>query len=185
MEVTQKRTIYINSNKSSSRLYDSSSKIEDDNNLSLSTILSLSVNMENVSNRLSTKEIDYMKKIIYRNQEVIDTITRRINDVISDGRLDLHEIPTVILIISDIYKLYFINEKISDVSIEKIILFTMHSLIEYKYFNFSKNNIDIINNVVNTSLKLLKYQIDIKKELKEVRKWWSFFGYFLSMLQKR
>ena len=134
------------------------------NQFHLLTILSLSINQESVKNVLSTQEIECVRKIIYRDQELVESISKRINEIMKDGKVEVHEIPDIIWILVDLYQLYIIQNSVKEVSVEKIIKFCLNSMMQYNYISFGDIDKSIINNIINTSMKLLQTNMELCKK---------------------
>ena len=47
-------------------------------------------------------------------------------------------------------------------------------MIEYNYLPFAKNHEPFVDELVKASLNLLRKELDVKKELGDVKKWWFF-----------
>jgi len=113
----------------------------------------------NISTVLNNVEQDYVATLINTDHCLILELQNIINEILSDGKIDIQDIPNILLCVSKIYSLYLqgsfkFNRKKMDIF--KIIKF-ITELIIHSYVDNS-NNIDIIlyNNIINVSIELLK-----------------------------
>jgi hypothetical protein len=144
----------------------------------MSSLLNLISNIEtNLNNpllytKLTLDEINYINTLlqaessISNNSGIITQIQNEFDNIIKDGVISLHDIPEIILLITDILKTNIIKNTIQNVGIINIIEFILNSLFDSNIFPLNSSEIILIKTLVNSSLQLLQTNIDfvIKEE---------------------
>ena len=144
--------------------------------ISLGNILLLAINTDNYVIKLTPIEIKYIHDIINNNPELLNNIQESIDSIILDGKIDVYDIPKIILLISQIYK----SNCIKNINIINIIKFTLDCILKFKYFSLPNVESIIIENIIENSLSLLAMNIDDVKETKK-NFWyylWQYLFYF-------
>lgn len=151
--------------------------------IQLIIILSLSISIEKLHACMSHREIKFMRKILFNHQEVIENISQKINDYLLNRKWEVNHIPSIVLMIFDEYKSYCLQKELLDISLEKIILFTMHTMLEYHFLPIGvMDNVSEIHDIIQTSLELLKRNMDLSREKKS---WFSKFIEDSFLLKKK
>lgn len=141
--------------------------------IQLIIILSLSISIEKLHACMSHREIKFMRKILFNQQEVIENISQKIHDYLLNRKWEIKHIPSLVLMIFDEYKSYCLKKELLDISLEKIILFTMHAMLEYHFLPIDESShLSEIHDIIQTSLELLKRNMDLSRERKS---WFSKF----------
>ena len=70
---------------------------------------------------LTPVEINLLTYILSRSPEYVDAIADEVNKIVRQGRIELHDIPDIILLIVDIYKTKFSEHDINIEIIEKLL----------------------------------------------------------------
>jgi len=101
-----------------------------------------------------------IKIFIQNSPGIFEKITRDINDISKDGKLDLHDVPSIIQLLVDTYQLYNVNNTL--LNRENVIVFiqyTINVIIDSKFIELPDFEKKIIEIVVNASIQLLKTNI--------------------------
>ena len=146
-------------------------------NTALNTIMNSNINMNNTIRdilcnnllyntvQLTNEEIIFIKDILLNNPQILYKINTEINTIISDGKIDLHDLPQIILLISDIYTSHIIDNYIENISLVNIIKFTIDSIVYSNILPLPNIDIFIIKKIIDSSISLLQFNINfIKKE---------------------
>jgi hypothetical protein len=121
-------------------------------------------NINSKSYNLTQVEINWIKKYINLCPGSFINITNQINDIISDGKIDIHDIPKIIILISNIYYNNTIKNEIESDNIIVFVKITIDSIIESDLFFLPNLEKKILESLINSSLDLLKMNINIRKE---------------------
>jgi hypothetical protein len=131
--------------------------------MSLVDLLKNNLN-NNVGIELTKAEIEYLKIIINKQPDLFDNINNSINSIISDGKIDLHDIPEIILLISNIINSHIIENLIEDVGLINIVKFIIDSIIDSNLLPIPVIEKIIIKKIVDTSISLLKLNSNFIKK---------------------
>ena len=83
-----------------------------------------------------------------------------IKNIIKDGMIDLHDIPIILRMITEVYHNKSIqNEMFHKANILLFVRFTFNSLLESKFLLLPDIEKEIIEKMVNNSIDLLQYNI--------------------------
>ncbi len=100
-------------------------------------------------------------------KQIIGEITK----VLSDGKLELHEIPELISVVTANIK--EVNIKLSTKQISILLKLIIYVLIEVKVVSINSEDFELISKVIDTSLKLLELYVNIPT-VKTKCKCWPF-----------
>ena len=97
---------------------------------------------------------EYLLKLFDKHDSILIELTNLSNNILSDNKIDYHDIPNIILYISKLYINYFyINKNIDNYNIIKF-------LAEVIIFTYTKDisieEIILINKLIDLSIELLK-----------------------------
>lgn len=115
--------------------------------------------------QIDTNILSIINMIIQNHPEVLNNISNDISIIISDGNINMADIPQIILLIKDSYNLVGSakNLKITKKNIIDFIKYTMIILIES---NFIKcDNKDLIISLINLSINLLESEVNLDKKI--------------------
>jgi hypothetical protein len=128
-----------------------------------------------ISTNLSSAEITYIHTLlevesdISGNTGIISQIETEFNNIIKDGIISLHDIPQLILIITDILKTNMVKNTIQNVGIINVIKFILDSLFDSNVLPLNSSELYLVKTLVDSSLQLLQTNIDfVVKEEKVV-----------------
>ena len=107
-----------------------------------------------INSVLSPYEKEYLLKLFDKHDSILIELTNLSNNILSDNKIDYHDIPNIILYISKLYINYFyINKNIDNYNIIKF-------LAEVIFFTYIKDisieEIILINKLIDISIELLK-----------------------------
>lgn len=109
---------------------------------------------------LSEEEILFLQQLVEQNPEWVDMIYSVVDKVVQiNNTLDLHLIPSVVLMVSHIVVAYFSHTLPKDVDSFVILRFLLDSLIDCELFFLPDVKRSVIKHVVDTSLELLKMSL--------------------------
>ena len=108
------------------------------------------------------KETEYLHTLINDNPQLFSQIEDNINNILSDGKINIHDIPQIVKLISTIYHLNMPN----NTNIISVVRFTVDSILNSGLFPLPDIEIQIIESIVDSSLDLLQMNITgIKKDI--------------------
>ena len=169
--------------------------------LNFISFIKTNVNSSLISTKLTLDEINYINTLLQEEynylekleklekldnsnkSRIISKILNEFNNIIKDGMINLHDIPEIILLITDILKTNIIQNNVQNIEIINIIKFILDSLFESNILLLNSSEINIVNSLIDSSLQLLKTNIDfVVKEEEEEKEFCSFlqgihFGY--------
>jgi hypothetical protein len=105
---------------------------------------------------LTPVEINLLTYILSRSPEYVDAIADEVNKIVRQGRIELHDIPDIILLIVDIYKTKFSEHDINIADIAGIVKFTVDALLHSGVLPLPEIEIEIIEKLLDSSIALLK-----------------------------
>ena len=92
----------------------------------------------------------------------------KINEVLDDGKLDIHDIPNIVFIISNLYNnnaVYVEAENIDNIL--SFIKFTIDTLLNSDLVMLPNIEKQVIIKIVDSSIDLLKFSISTVKDVEE------------------
>jgi hypothetical protein len=149
----------------------------------LSVIIDYELRKDNII--LNQNEINYINNLIQSYPQIFNSISNEIQNICSDGKIDFYDIPQIIILISNIYKNHIIEESIQNIDIVSIVRFTINTILHAGILPLNNIEIDIsfvntlensslytlqsdkfiiIEKIIDSSIDLLKMNIDIKKD---------------------
>jgi hypothetical protein len=134
--------------------------------MSLSDIILDKITNNRLSITLNNDEIIYLQTLLANNPEVFNKISENIKKIAADNKLDLHDIPQIILLISNLFNTNLIKHILVNIDIINIIQFTIDILLESGLLSFPELELTIINYVIISSLTLLRMNIKYNKKKK-------------------
>jgi hypothetical protein len=120
--------------------------------------------------KLDPELISILNKIIHSNPEYFNNLEISFNQIIADQKIDFNDIPIIIILLSDLYKILYdhkINEIVKGLSVEKcvIILKFVINLILKENIN-DEEKLNSITNIINNLIDASSQLIIIRKSLK-------------------
>ena len=111
-------------------------------------------NNTKITSVLSQYEKEYLLKLFDKHDSILIELTNLSNNILSDNKIDYHDIPNIILYISKLYINYFyINKNIDNYNIIKFLA----EVIIFTYIkDISIEEIILINKLIDISIELLK-----------------------------
>jgi hypothetical protein len=124
-------------------------------------ILYNNISNNNICTQLNNDEIMFIKNILSKHSEILDKIDNEINNIITDEKIDLHDIPQIVLVISDIYTSHIVENYIENIGLLNIIKFTIDSIIDSNMLPLPNIEISIIKKIIDSSISLLQFNVNI------------------------
>ena len=119
------------------------------------------LNLNKTEYDLSSEQIEWIKKFMALSPKSLENILIDIKVIIEDKKIDLHDIPMIIKLITDVYHNDAIKINLSDPkNLIGFIKYTINILINSQYIDLSSVEKKVIINIVDISLNLLS--IDLK-----------------------
>ena len=89
---------------------------------------------ENLNNSFSIKlnnsEVLFIENLCNNSPAILNKIKDEIDNILKDDIIDLHDLPQIILLISDIYNNHIFENTIENIGIPNIVQFTLDSIID-------------------------------------------------------
>jgi hypothetical protein len=118
------------------------------------------LNLNSTEYDLSLEQIDWIKKFVALSPISLENILIDIKKIIEDKKIDLHDIPMIIKLITDVYHNDAIKINMSDPkNIIGFIKYTITILINSQYIDLSSVEKKVIINIVDISLNLLSINL--------------------------
>lgn len=130
----------------------------------LYTIIACAIESEYFSYHLNPNEIMYIRGIVHRDPYLLHIIGNSIDQIISDGKVDLHDIPQIVLLLSDLYKSHCVEQFVMNVGVINIVKFTLDCILEYKYLPLPSVPKTLLKKYVDQSLDLLAMNVAFSKQ---------------------
>ena len=109
-------------------------------------------NNQNIMTKLNINEREYLIKS-FNNSAMINEIKNVLDDILKDGKIDYHDIPNIVLLITKIFSNYLIYNR--NLNILNIIKFTIECIVFSHMSSLSDNDIIIYDNIISISIQLL------------------------------
>jgi hypothetical protein len=124
------------------------------------TIKYIITNLHNSDYNLSPEQIEWIKNFLSLSPETLEVILTDINNIMKDNVIDLHDIPMIIKLITDVYhteakKMNISNSK----NLITFVKYTLNALIDIQYINLPAAKKSIITDIINISLDLLSLNL--------------------------
>ena len=110
---------------------------------------------------LSEKEHAFMHDLLQDHPEVFGKIQATVEEIISDDKVDLHDIPKIVLLCSEIYHQHLILYIAQEVGVINLLRFTLDALIDSGIIPVPQILISIVKGIVDVSLNLLAANVHI------------------------
>jgi hypothetical protein len=125
-------------------------------------------NLTSPDYKLTVEQQTSIQSFIQTFPNVIDRIAKDIDEIASDGKIDLHDIPAIIQLLADTYRLYSVTDGLlqGDISIV-FIHYTINVIIDSKFVAIPDFGKQVIETVVNSCLTLLRMNIATSSAVKK------------------
>ena len=118
------------------------------------------LNLNKTEYDLSSEQIEWIKKFMALSPKSLENILIDIKVIIEDKKIDLHDIPMIIKLITDVYHNDAIKINLSDPkNLIGFIKYTINILINSQYIDLSSLEKKVIINIVDISLNLLSINL--------------------------
>jgi hypothetical protein len=108
---------------------------------------------------LSQAEIHYIDTLLSSKPEVFGEIQTTVDGIIGDGKIDVHDLPNIVLLVTQIYRANLLAKLASTVNMVQVVRFTIDTLLDSGIILLPQYELIIIRKVVDTSLDLLATNI--------------------------
>jgi len=113
-------------------------------------------NVNTPSYNLTQEQINWINEFIVASPESFQKISDGFKNITNDGKIDLHDIPSIIKLLADIYNSESVKKGISNPSnIIAFIKFTTDVIFESKYLTLPDTEKEAIHKLIDISLDLL------------------------------
>lgn len=117
-----------------------------------------------------SNEIKYVKTIIAEDPTFLDSISTNLNQIVADGKIDLHDIPQIVLVLSKVVKLNF-RKIVKNINVLSVVEYILHKIINSGLLPIPPVQKEVLNKVIETSIKLLEMNSEVIES--NCKKWWS------------
>jgi len=136
----------------------------------LKQIILTSSFQDNYSIKLDSELISILNKILSTNPTYFDNIQQSFNLIIADQKIDINDIPAIISLLSNLYKILYshnIKDIVKGISIDKcsiILKFVIDVIIKNNIEDIEKQTaiISIANNLIDTCAELIIMRDSLK-----------------------
>ena len=128
------------------------------NLISLSTLLL--ANVKTPSYNLLPEQIEWINKFIEASPEAFDIILKDILAITADGKIDSHDIPLLIKLITDVYNSRAVARDMANAeNIIAFVKFTLNVILDSKYIVLPEMEKTIIKGLIDSSISLLSMNV--------------------------
>lgn len=124
---------------------------------------------------LNKNELDYLAQLVKTNPVIFHDIHEEVTKILQDGVLNIHDIPEIVALVTNIFHIHFVENYIDDFGVINIVQFILDIMLDTGVFHIADIEIEILKKVIKTSLVLLKMDVTIKKEIACCQ---GFMGFF-------
>ena len=134
------------------------------------TTLQTNINNPIINVNLTPVEISYINILLNEeshmtgNPTVINQIEFEFNNIVKEGKISIIYIPELVLLMTNILKTHIISNTLQNIGIINIIQFLLNSLLTSNLLPLNDEEVCLIKSLINTSLELLKTNIDFLYE---------------------
>jgi len=108
---------------------------------------------------LSKEEIEIIHHFLRESPYTLENIIDNITDIIKEDKINIHNIPQIIHIISNIYHSEALRLEYKNINLLWIIKITLECILEVNINQFSDTERNVIEKIVDSSFDLLKLNI--------------------------
>jgi len=125
-------------------------------------------NLTSPDYKLTVEQQTSIQSFIQTFPNIIDRISKDIDEIANDSKIDLYDIPAIIQLLADTYRLHSFTDGLlpGDTSIV-FIQYTIYVIIDSKYVVIPDIEKQVIETVVNTCLTLLRMNIVTSSSVKK------------------
>jgi hypothetical protein len=117
-------------------------------------------NIKTPSYNLSPEQIEWINKFIEASPEVFDIILKDILLITADGKIDYHDIPLLIKVITDVYNSRAITRNMANSqNIIAFVKFTLDVILDSNYIDLSEIDKTVIRSLIDSSISLLSMNV--------------------------
>ena len=128
--------------------------------MNIITTLKSNLHLEKYAVHLSDNEKQYINVLMEKNPEVFTKIQQTMDEIMADGVVDLHDIPKIILLISQMYQANVLVEFVKHIRLLSLVKFTIDCLLDSGLLPIPQVEVVIIKRIVDTTIDLLSTNMD-------------------------
>jgi hypothetical protein len=142
----------------------------------LLTMVTQRVQEEALTIGLSKSELEFLDHIIKNNPALFLDIHEEMQKIIHHGVLHIHDIPELVLLLSRIFHIHFIENCMEEFGVVNMVQFILDCILDANVLHINDVEIQILKKVIKTSLSLLEMNVVIQKEIVCCQGWLGFFS---------
>lgn len=123
---------------------------------------------------LNVHEVAFMQCLLRDHPDVFRKIEGTVDAIMSDGKVDIFDLPQLIRLCSQIYHEHLVGYVVREVGVISLIRFTLDALLDSGILPIHGVAKDVIKKVIDTSLELLRTNVTMVLE----STWSNFYGLF-------
>jgi hypothetical protein len=104
---------------------------------------------------LTLAELEYIQHFLHNDTILFSNLVDAINNIISDGIINYHDIPQLIIVFHELFTTHIVENEIKSVRLINIIRFICDSIFDSKILPIPEFEMQVIRKMVDSSLKLL------------------------------
>jgi hypothetical protein len=112
-------------------------------------------------NYLTNYDVSFLYLLIERYPSFFHTICLQTETILSNNIIDNHDIPTIILLISNHYKNYILKHAIENVNLLNLVKFTIDVFLTTSIIIITESKLSVVERIIDSSLELLEMNTDI------------------------
>lgn len=134
----------------------------------------LTYNLLNIAftEKLTDQEVKFLKNLLGNRHDIVVNIMESVNAILQDGVLDVKDIPSILVLMTNLMKVYYSSKDFVNIRVVSILRFLLDSILGIVPLNTEE--VVVIQSVVDASLSLLEITFDEK--LSVWKRITSFFG---------
>lgn len=113
--------------------------------------------------KLNDQEVEYIRYLLSDNPEVFQKIQLAIEEIMKDGQIDLHDLPEIVVLVSNVMHVNFISVS-KKVDILNVIEYIIDTIIESGFLPLPSVELPILERIVNSSITLLRMNLQKKDQ---------------------
>lgn len=133
------------------------------NAVELSNILTHNLMNAAFTEKLTEQEIDFLKNLVGFRNDIVTNIVESINAILQDGVLDVKDIPSILVLMTNLMKVYYSSKDFVNIRVVSILRFLLDSILGIVPLNTEE--VVVIQSVVDASLSLLEMTFDEKSSV--------------------
>ena len=115
---------------------------------------------------LNVQEIQYFKNMILHYPELTKKMDDFLDKIVADGKIVFHDVPNLILLVSEMYKSHILENEIKNICIVSLVQITMDTLLDSDLLSLPEFELECIKKIADSSIQLLEMipSVNLEKE---------------------